>query len=345
MKQQKVAFITGVTGQDGSYLADLLLTNGYEVHGLIRPSSRELPVWTRLAVKQGLKLHYGDMLYERELSNILDDIRPNEIYNLAAQSHVGVSFEMASYTQDVNYVGLFNLIEAIDNSKLNRVVRLYQASSSEMFGINNGELLDEKSPFNPVSPYAKSKLQAHEHIAYMRKARNLFACSGILFNHESVRRRSEFVTRKVTKGLVAIHYGSAEPLVLGNLDAERDWGASEDYVRAMWLMLQNHTPKDYVIATGVRRSVKDLVNEVAKNLNMHITWEGTGVNTVGIFNGRVVVKCSTEFHRPIDVQKLTGCADKATLELCWTPTVDFSKMIRNMVLYDKKQFTLFGGCS
>lgn len=343
MKQQKVAFITGVTGQDGSYLADMLLTIGYEVHGLIRPSSRELPIWTKQAVKQGLKLHHGDMLYPHSLLGILKAVRPNEIYNLAAQSHVGVSFELAALTKDINYQGLCNLIEAIETAGLLSTVRLYQASSSEMFGTNNGELLDEKSPFKPVSPYANSKVLAHERIAFMRESVNMFACAGILFNHESVRRRSEFVTRKVTEGLVAIYFGSREPLVLGNIDAERDWGAAEDYVKAIWLMLQNNTPKDYVIATGVRRSVKDLVNEVAKNLNMKITWEGTGLSTEGIYENRVIVKCSVDNRRPIDIQKLTGSAQKARFDLHWRPTIDFSEMISNMVAHDKKRFTLLSG--
>lgn len=337
MTQQKVALITGVTGQDGSYLADFLLSKGYEVHGMVRPSSRELPLNTQESVKVGLKLHYGDLLCLTSLTNLLQKIRPDEIYNLAAQSHVGISFEMPRYTEEINYNGVCNLITAIQTASLTRKSKLYQASTSEMFGNSIYDSLSELDTFAPVSPYGKSKLMAHQQIKNARDVMGMFACAGILFNHESPRRRTEFVTRKVTKGFVDIHYGSPDPVVLGNINAERDWGNAYDYVYAQWLMLQQDRPKDYVIATGIRRSVKDLVNEVAKNLNMKLTWEGTGINTVALFMDRVVARCSAELYRPIDIGSLKGDSSKALEELGWKPMFTFEDTIKQMVIHDKEE--------
>jgi len=318
------ALITGITGQDGSYLAELLLDKGYEVHGVVRRSSTmnrgriDHLSHANPAHAPGSRfvLHYGDMTDSGGLNRLVKNVRPDEIYNLAAQSHVHISFDQPEYTGDTDGLGTTRILEAIRTS--GQLTRFYQASTSEMFGLAPPPQ-SEATPFHPRSPYAAAKVYAHWITVNYREAHGMFACSGILFNHESPRRGENFVTRKVTRGVAAIVADQAEKLLLGNLEARRDWGHAKDYVEAMWLMLQQKTPDDYVIATGIDRSVKDLVE--------------TAFGLVGL-DWTKYVEVDQAYLRPADVPDLRGDSSKARMKLHWNPKITFEKMIREMLEHD-----------
>ena len=330
----KKALITGITGQDGSYLAELLLNKGYEVHGLMRRSSTEPLIRIQDIVYTGkVKLHMGDLRDAATIARVIERVSPDEIYNLAAQSDVGVSFECPEETHAINYEGVKNVVEAARAH--NKNIRIYQASTSEMFGKTNPPQ-SEIAVFQPVSPYAEAKLRAHEdYIVGFRDTHGMHISSGILFNHESPRRGKHFVTRKVTHSLAKVKLGLQTHVTLGNLDAKRDWGFAGDYVEAMWLMLQQEQPDDYVIATGESRSVRDFVEIAGKALGMNITWEGSGVNEVGKDeHGNIVVKISERFYRPAEVDYVLGDATKAKEKLGWTPKTSFQELVDMMVASD-----------
>ncbi len=335
----KRALITGVTGQDGSYLAELLLKKGYDVHGIIRRSSsfnteRIEHIYQDPHEKNvRLRLHYGDLTDGSNLYRILQKVQPDEIYNLGAQSHVRVSFDMPEYTADADGLGTLRLLDAIrevrgDGTK----VKFYQAGSSEMFGSTNPPQ-NEQSVFHPRSPYACAKVFAHHTCVNYREAYGMFVCNGILFNHESPRRGGTFVTKKVTRGLVDIKLGKQEVLFLGNLDAKRDWGYAKEYVEAMWLMLQQETPDDYVIATGESHSVRELVEHAATLVGFDIEWSGSGMDEKGIDRntGNTIVAIDPRYYRPSEVDALCGDASKAKKILGWEPKVTFKELIKIMV--------------
>ncbi|MBN1575766.1 MAG: GDP-mannose 4,6-dehydratase [Chitinispirillaceae bacterium] len=337
----KKVLITGITGQDGSYLAELLLEKGYEVHGMIRRSSyfnrgRIDPLYDD-SKKKGvpLYLHYGDMADSSNLNRMLERVQPDEIYNLAAQSHVRVSFEVPEYTADVDAVGTLRLLDAIRATGLQ--CRFYQASTSELYGKARDVPQSETTPFHPRSPYAIAKLYAYWIVINYREAYNLHASNGILFNHESPRRGENFVTRKITIGAAEIHAGKKECIHLGNLDARRDWGYAPDYVRAMWLMLQQERPDDYVIATGEMHSVREFIEKAFGILDMKIGWKGSGVDEVGIDTktGTTVVHIDPRHYRPTEVEQLQGDARKALRQLGWKPEVTFDKLVEIMVRADR----------
>ena len=339
----KKALITGVTGQDGAYLAELLLAKGYEVHGIKRRSS--LLNTDRIdhiyedphAQGRHFMLHYGDLTDSSSLIQIVEKVKPDEIYNLAAQSHVKVSFEEPEYTANSDALGTLRLLEAIRIVGLERVTRFYQASTSEMYGLVQEKPQKETTPFYPRSPYAVAKLYAHWITVNYREAYGIYACSGILFNHESPNRGETFVTRKITRGLARIKAGLQDRLYLGNLDALRDWGHARDYVEMQWRMLQQDEPKDYVIATGQQHSVREFVNLSASFLGMHITWEGVGSEENGIDqNGNVVVAVDPRYYRLTEVESLLGDASKARLELGWQPKVTFLELVKEMTEEDLK---------
>jgi GDPmannose 4,6-dehydratase len=338
----KKALITGITGQDGSYLAELLLEKGYEVHGVKRRASsfntdridhlyRDPHEHDRRMV-----LHYGDLTDATNLIRIVQEVRPDEIYNLAAQSHVAVSFETAEYTANSDALGTLRLLEAIRICGLGGSTRFYQASSSEMFGKVVETPQRETTPFYPRSPYAAAKVYAYWITVNYREAYGLFACNGILFNHESKVRGETFVTRKITRGLARIKAGLDECMYLGNLDALRDWGHARDYVRAQWLMLQQPTPEDYVIATGQQYSVRTFVDRAAAELSIQLRWDGSGLDehAVDIATGRVVVRVDPRYFRPAEVDTLLGDATKARRQLGWAPEVTFDELVREMVESD-----------
>ena len=334
MKTGKRALITGISGQDGSYLAELLFDKGYDVYGLLRRTSAGPPPYIEdLHLAKKLSYIYGNV---RDLSTIrmaMEEVHPDEVYNLAAQSHVWVSFKVPDETWDTNFYGVGRVVnEAV---KVNKDVRIYQASTSEMFG-STPPPQSEQSPFAPVSPYAESKLKAHEEfIVGYREKYGIFAASGILFNHESPRRGKHFVTRKITHSLAKIKLELQDTLMLGNLDAKRDWGYAGDYVEAMYLMLQQQKPQDYVIATGETRTVRDFVNATARVLGMYITWEGTGMSEVGKDQqGTIIVSVDPEFYRPNEVNHLLGDASKAQKELGWKPKISFDQLVEIMVKSD-----------
>lgn len=335
--KQKTAFITGVTGQDGSYLAELLVRKGYRVFGFIRRSSTEpLLRIGELVFSKKITLLTGNL---RDLSTVrlaLAESQPDEIYNLAAQSDVGVSFKAPDETMEINYYGVGRLVN--EAMRLNPAVRIYQASTSEMFGKTKPPQ-NERSPFQPVSPYAEAKLRAHEDfVAGYRKKHGLFICSGILFNHESPRRGKHFVTKKITHSLAKIKYGLQDVLTLGNLDAKRDWGYAGDYVKAMWLMLQQKRPDDYVIATGKSYSVRAFVEKAAKALGMSISWRGKGLHEVGIDNqGKKIITIDSHYYRPSEVHYLMGDARKAGKKLGWKPGVSFDALVQMMADADEKE--------
>lgn len=330
----KRVLITGITGQDGSYLAELLLEKGYEVFGLLRRSSTEPLLRIEcLVLNKKIKLLYGDLRDWGALARALDECQPDEIYNLAAQSDVGISFKCPEEAMEINYLGVGRLVnEAL---RLNPQPKIYQASTSEMFG-DTPPPQDEKSPFRPVSPYAQAKLKAHQDfVVNYRQAHGLFICSGILFNHESPRRGKHFVTRKITYSLAKIKLGLQDCLELGNLDARRDWGFAGDYVKAMWLMLQQKQPDDYVVATGQSHSVADFVGRAAAVLGMPITWENEGEKCLGRDqSGKVIVRVNPAFYRPQEVSNLLGKSDKARSVLGWQPEINFDRLVRMMARAD-----------
>lgn len=342
----KRALITGITGQDGSYLAELLLDKGYEVHGIRRRVSLfntqriDHLIEDRHERGKNFHLHYGDMTDSSSLIRTIEAVRPDEIYNLAAQSHVAVSFEEPEYTANSDALGTLRMLEAIRILNLSKTVRFYQASTSELFGKVQETPQRETTPFYPRSPYAVAKLYAYWITVNYREAYGLYACNGILFNHESYRRGEIFVTRKITRALVRIKLGLQKCLYLGNLDAKRDWGHAKDYVEMMWLMLQQDEPRDFVIATGKQCSVRDFVDKAAAYLDMSIRWSGTGLDERGFDEqGNCVVAIDPLYFRPTEVETLLGDASEARERLGWRPKVDLELMVREMVDYDLSQVT------
>lgn len=339
----KKAIVTGITGQDGAYLAELLLSKGYEVHGIKRRAS--LFNTDRIdhlyqdphSKDHRFVLHYGDMTDSSSLINITEKVQPDEIYNLAAQSHVAVSFEEPEYTANSDALGTLRLLEAIRILKLGDKTRFYQASTSEMYGLIRETPQSETTPFYPRSPYGVAKLYAHWITVNYREAYNLFACCGILFNHESPVRGETFVTRKITRAVARIKLGIQDCLYLGNLNALRDWGHARDYVEAIWLMLQQDRPDDYVIATGEQYSVRDFVNETAKVMGLELNWKGAGIDEKAYDSrGRCVVAIDPRYFRPTEVESLLGDATKARTKLGWKPKVSFKQLVEEMAIEDLK---------
>ena len=352
MKKQKKALITGITGQDGSYLAEFLLSKNYEVHGIKRRSSnfntQRIDHLYQDPHRDNLKLilHYGDLTDSTNIIRTIEKIAPDEIYNLGAQSHVAVSFESPEYTANCDALGALRILDAVRLLNLTNQTRIYQASTSELFGLTNKNKQNEKTSFYPRSPYAVAKLYAYWITVNYREAYNIFACNGILFNHESERRGETFVTRKITRGLTRINLGLDECLYLGNLDAKRDWGHAKDYVEMQWLMLQQDKPEDYVIATGRTESVRKFIEISATKLGWNkskkdtgIIWEGSGVNEIGrrADNGEIVIKIDPRYFRPTEVNYLHGDSRKAYLELGWEPKISLEEMIAEMISNDNKQ--------
>ena len=328
------ALITGITGQDGSYLAELLLNKGYKVHGIIRRSSSiNTKRIDHIYSNTNLKLHYGDVTDSFTIMNILQKCTPNEIYNLAAQSHVQVSFETPEYTAMVDGLGTLKILECARSLKLN--TKIYQASTSELYGLVQEIPQKETTPFYPRSPYGVAKLYGYWIVKNYREAYNMFACSGILFNHESPRRGHNFVTQKIVQGLRNFKQGKTkEPVLLGNLNAKRDWGHAKDYVEAMWLMLQQNNPEDYVISTGKMYSVKDFAEACAPYFNIIIEWKGEGLHEIGVdkITGETVIAVDKKYFRPTEVDQLLGDSSKARKELGWNPKYDFYSLVEDMCL-------------
>jgi GDPmannose 4,6-dehydratase len=331
----KKALITGIRGQDGAYLAKLLLEDGYEVIGADRRSG-DSTYWrlNELGIYDKIKVIYMDLLEFTNIYRKIEEIMPDEIYNLAAQSFVATSFEQPMITSDINAMGVLRLLEVI--RKVNPGIKFYQASTSEMFGKVSETPQNEDTRFYPRSPYGVSKLFSHSMTVNYREAYNMFACSGILFNHESPLRGIEFVTKKITMAVAAIKAGKQDKVVLGNLDAKRDWGYAADYVEAMKLMLNNDIAEDFVISTGETHTIKEFVEEAFKNINVDIVWKGSGVDTLGIDrkSNKVFVEVSKEFYRPSDVEVLQGDSSKAFKSLGWSPKVKFNDLVSMMVKYD-----------
>ena len=332
----KRALITGITGQDGSYLAELLLSKGYEVHGVIRRSSSiNTSRIDHIYSNKNLKLHYGDVTDSLSLMTILKRYSPSEIYNLAAQSHVKVSFETPEYTGSVDALGTLKILESVRLLGMENDVKIYQASTSELYGLVQEVPQKETTPFYPRSPYGVAKLYAYWIVKNYREAYDMFACSGILFNHESPRRGHNFVTQKIVQGLKAIHEGKTnQPVMMGNLNARRDWGHAKDYVQAMWLMLQQEKPEDYVIATGNMYSVRQFAEACAPYFNMIIEWQGEGLNEVGIdkISGKTIIAVDRKYFRPAEVEQLLGDSSKARNDLGWTPRYDFYSLVEDMCI-------------
>lgn len=344
---RKVALVTGITGQDGSYLAELLLEKGYIVHGIKRRASsfnqaRIEHIYNDFhEANTRLFLHYGDLLDASNLIHILGMAKPDEIYNLAAQSHVKVSFEMPVYTAHVDALGTMNLLEAIRTCGLTETVKFYQASTSELYGKIQEERQSETTPFYPRSPYAVAKLYSFWAVKNYREAYNMFACNGILFNHESERRGETFVTRKITRAVARISVGLQKHIFLGNVDAKRDWGHAMDYVRGMWLVLQAEKPDDFVLATGVTRSVREFCEIAFGHVGITIKWEGKDVNEVGYAINQakekvVYIKIDPAYFRPTEVDVLLGDPTKAERELGWKPQISFEELVQRMVENDVK---------
>lgn len=337
----KRAFITGVTGQDGSYLAELLLEKGYEVHGMIRRSSIDYRERiAHLENRTDFHLHYGDLGDSMSLMSIIAKVHPDEIYNLAAQSHVQVSFDVPEYTADVAATGVLRLLEAVRLSGLSDTCRIYQASTSELYGKVEEAPQSETTHFHPYSPYAVAKQYGYWIIKEYREAYKMFCCNGILFNHESERRGETFVTRKITLAAARIAQGLQDKLYLGNLSSLRDWGYAKDYVECMWLMLQQENPEDYVIATGIQHSVREFAWLAFHYAGIELEWQGEGMGEKGIdqSSGRVLVEVSPEFYRPTDVVNLWGDPAKARTKLGWNPTkTSFEELVRIMVAHDMKR--------
>lgn len=332
----KKAFITGITGQDGSYLAELLLDKGYEVHAILRRAS----VFTTQRIEhifehERLRTYHGDLTDSSNLHRLLMRIQPDEIYNLGAQSHVGVSFDVPEYTADVDGLGAIRLLDSLRD--LGPDCRYYQASTSELFGgIPGTEPQSERTPFYPKSPYGAAKLYAYWATVNYREAYGLYACNGILFNHESPRRGETFVTKKITQAVARIFQGKQDRLMLGNMDAKRDWGHAKDFVYAQWLMLQQDKPVDYVIATGETHTVREFVEYAFKEVDINIRWEGSGVNEKGIDSstGKTLVEVDERYFRPAEVELLWGDASKAEKELGWQRKITFKELVAGMVNYD-----------
>jgi len=352
MQKRKKALITGITGQDGSYLAELLISKGYEVHGIKRRTSNfntnridhlyQDPHKERL----DLILHYGDLTDSTNMINIVEKVSPDEIYNLGAQSHVAVSFESPEYTANCDGLGALRLLEAVRLLDLTKKTKIYQASTSELYGLTKSAPQNESTAFYPRSPYGVAKLFAYWITVNYREAYDMFACNGILFNHESKRRGETFVTRKITRGLARINLGLDNCLYLGNLDAKRDWGHARDYVEMQWMMLQQEKPKDYVIATGRTESVRRFVELSAINLGWNkssegpgIIWENEGINEIGkrADNGSIVIRIDSRYFRPTEVNKLQGDANKAKKELGWEPKFDLEELISEMIKHDSNE--------
>lgn len=339
----KKALITGVTGQDGAYLAELLLAKGYEVHGMKRRTSLfntdRIDHLFKDPHNPGLKffLHHGDMTDSSSLIRIIQLVQPDEIYNLAAQSHVAVSFEEPEYTANSDALGALRILEAIRILDLTKKTKFYQASTSELYGLVQETPQKETTPFYPRSPYAVAKLYSYWITVNYRESYGIYACNGILFNHESPLRGETFVTRKVTRALARIKLGMQDCLYLGNMDAKRDWGHAKDYVEMQWLMLQQEVPEDFVIATGIQKSVREFVNIAAAELGMTIKWVGTGIDEKCYDEkGRCIIAVDKKYFRPAEVETLLGDATKAHTKLGWTPKITFSELVREMVESDLK---------
>ena len=338
---RKVAMITGITGQDGSYLAELLLEKGYEVHGLIRRSSsfntgRIEHLYADPHTAPKMTLHYGDLTDSSCLVSLIAKIRPNEIYNLAAQSHVKVSFEMAEYTGEVDALGTLRLLDAIRAVGLEKEVRFYQASTSELFGKVVETPQKETTPFYPRSPYGVAKMYSYWIVVNYREAYGMYACNGILFNHESPRRGRTFVTRKITRAVAEIHLGQSDCIYLGNIDSKRDWGHARDYVEGMWRMLQQDQPDDFVLSTNECHSVREFVEKSFAVIGVQILWRGQAEQEVGYDaeTGRILVRVDTAYYRPTEVDLLLGDSTKARKYLGWKPSVGFDELVKEMTLAD-----------
>jgi GDPmannose 4,6-dehydratase len=331
----KKALVTGITGQDGSYLAELLIDKGYEVHGIKRRSSSiNTERIDHIYENSNFKLHYGDLTDGTNLTRLIAEVEPDEIYNLGAQSHVQVSFEIPEYTAQVDAVGTLKVLEAVRLLKMENQTKIYQASTSELYGLVQEIPQKETTPFYPRSPYGVAKLYGYWIVKNYRESYGIHASSGILFNHESPRRGETFVTRKIVRGLANISRGNQKILKLGNLNARRDWGHAKDFVEAMWLMLQQENPDDYVIATGEQHSIKEFVEACATYFNMSIEWRGDGLNEVGIDTntGNLVIEVDSQYFRPTEVDSLLGDASKAKKMLGWEPTHTFEDLIKDMCL-------------
>ncbi|XP_047997748.1 GDP-mannose 4,6 dehydratase isoform X2 [Leguminivora glycinivorella] len=340
---RKVALITGITGQDGSYLAEFLIEKGYTVHGILRRSSsfntgRIQHLYERPACHTGgaMHLHYGDLTDTTCLISIIVKTRPKEIYNLGAQSHVKVSFELSEYTAQVDALGTLRLLEAVRAAGLEKETRIYQASTSELYGKVVEVPQSEKTPFYPRSPYACAKLYGYWIVINYREAYGMFACNGLLFNHESPRRGENFVTRKITRGVAKITLGLMEYIELGNLDCKRDWGHAKDYVEAMWLMLQQDEPEDFVVATGETHSVREFVEKAFAVVGRTVVWRGSGVDETGhdASTDQLLIKVNPKYFRPTEVDLLLGDASKAKAKLGWSPRVSFQELVQDMVQAD-----------
>lgn len=337
----KIALITGITGQDGSYLAELLLEKGYDVHGIIRRSSVDYRERiTHIEGQPNFHLHYADLGDSMSILNVVSKVKPTEIYNLAAQSHVQVSFDSPEFTADVDAIGVLRILEAVRVCGLASTCRIYQASTSELYGRVEEVPQNENTPFHPYSPYAVAKQYGFWIVKEYREAYNMFACNGILFNHESERRGETFVTRKITLAAARIKQGTQDKLYLGNLSSLRDWGYARDYVECMWLILQNERPDDFVIATGEQHSVREFATLAFHYVGIELRWEGEGADEKGIdkATGRVLVEVSPDFYRPTDVVNLWGDPTKAKAELGWNPnSTSFEELVRIMVDSDMKK--------
>ena len=330
----KTALIFGVTGQDGSYLAEFLLKKKYKVHGIKRKSSsyNTNRIDHIIESDKNFILHYGDLTDPIMIMNLINKIKPNEIYNLAAQSHVAVSFNLPEYTANVDALGCLRILEAIKSSNLIKKTKFYQAGTSEMFGRVQEVPQTEKTKFYPRSPYGVSKVFSHWMTINYREAYGMFACNGILFNHESPRRGETFVTKKVTMALCKIKLGLQKKLILGNLNAKRDWGHAKDYVEAQWLILQQRNPDDYVIATEKNYSVKQFIDMCAKYLNIKLKWTGNGIDTKAFDqNGNCIISCSKKYYRPTEVDTLLGNSSKAKKKLKWKPKISFQNLVKEMI--------------
>jgi len=341
--KKKVALIFGVTGQDGSYLSEFLLKKNYIVHGIKRRSSsintsRVDHIYQDPHEKNyKFRLHYGDITDSTSVSKIIYSTKPDEIYNLAAQSHVAVSFEVPEYTANADGLGALRILEAIKFHKLEKKTKFYQAGTSEMYGRVQTIPQNEKTPFYPLSPYGVAKLYAHWITKNYREAYNIFGCNGILFNHESPRRGETFVTKKIVSALCKIKLGKQKKLILGNINSRRDWGHARDYCHAMWKILQQKKPDDYVIATGVQYSIKQFANKTAKQLKMKIFWKGKGLKEKAYNEkGIPIIECDKNYFRPLDVNTLIGDAKKARVKLKWKPTVNIDSLIKEMIEFEYK---------
>ena len=343
--KKKIALIFGVTGQDGAYLSKLLLKKNYKVYGIKRRSStinteRVDDIYKDINLKSDFVLFYGDLTDSSSILNLIKKTQPNEIYNLAAQSHVQVSFEVPEYSADVNSLGTLRILEAIKNLNLEKKIKFYQAGTSEMFGRTREKFQNEKTPFYPASPYGVSKCFAHWITVNYREAYNIFACNGILFNHESPIRGETFVTKKIIQGLIRIKHGYQKKLFLGNLYSKRDWGHARDYVEAMWRMLQQKKPNDYVIGTGKTFTIKEFVNKSAKKIGLKIKWLGKGINekALNIENKKVLIECKKRYFRPVEVDYLKGNANRAKKLLKWSPKISIDNLIDEMIEHELENF-------